>query len=367
VIKTITKAEFTHVVATITAITLGFGLPKSVLAQEFKVPDAIGCRECKIRLVAMARLGGENDPASPHDWATAVRLRDGSYLVGPTMKPGTLHQYNASGQFIRAIGGLGDGPQEFSAFFSLTEGFGDSIAVLEVFGRVKILSPDLRVARTFRVPGELRRGLLLSDHRLIANNVVRTADAPRAAVHKLSPLGEIKKSISPTAGVYRRDRPWIHWRAIAAAPAQGVWVGHYNQYRLEHWDSTGNMRQVLVRDPSWFKPWALLDSRPGSPPAPAMTSIWHDARGYLWTFTEVPDPGWKPKKLAGEGPTLTPKAIAERYDTVLEVIDPVAKRVLARSRFPTLLSISARGTAVSLVEIESGDVRLDVWKLELAR
>lgn len=131
--------------------------------------------------------------------------------------------------------------------------------------------------------------------------------------------------------------------------------------------------RTLRRDPSWFHGEsnaaigaAPRNGRPWIPPSPAVVGIEEDDEGLLWAYVRVPAPGWRDAwsrvKLdidAGRQPRLNDLRWEKLYDTRIEVIDPVAGRVLARTTVDGFLPSTHRvDTGLSFTRQTTRVVRL---------
>lgn len=89
-----------------------------------------------------------------------------------------------------------------------------------------------------------------------------------------------------------------------------VWVGHPNRFHLEEWSTAGELQRTLSGRPTWFPPVTRAPRFGVEPPARLMHDIMVDARGRLWTATQIPDRRWRQAVAdAGGG---EPDAVAYR-------------------------------------------------------
>jgi hypothetical protein len=86
--------------------------------------------------------------------AAAVRLADGTLVVGDD-HDGQLRFFDRSGQLVRKVGGLGNGPNEFRHILWMGICGGDSISVWDfVQRRMKIVSASGSIIRQYAVPSD---------------------------------------------------------------------------------------------------------------------------------------------------------------------------------------------------------------------
>jgi hypothetical protein len=101
--------------------------------------------------------------------AGVLRQRDGSILVGDAMA-NELRLYDEAGHFIRRVGGAGRGPGEYRSLSGVLPFTADSVLVIDETGtRVNVLTPELRYARSHRIPSVASgRADLLTSHSVLA-------------------------------------------------------------------------------------------------------------------------------------------------------------------------------------------------------
>jgi len=84
----------------------------------------------------------------------AVRLANGTVVVGDD-HDGQLRFFDRSGQLVRKVGGLGNGPNEFRHILWMGTCGGDSISVWDfVQRRMKVVSPSGSIIRQYAVPSD---------------------------------------------------------------------------------------------------------------------------------------------------------------------------------------------------------------------
>jgi hypothetical protein len=126
-------------------------------------------------------------------------------------------------------------------------------------------------------------------------------------------------------------------RRMSAAGSSTFWATRSNEYRVELWDADGRHRRTLVGERSWFKPrttsiWGVRDT----PPSTTMGVAEVDDDGLLWLNMSVAAENWR-DALGGEddmegNAVLIPGKLYKR--TIIEVIDPVEGKLLARRELP---------------------------------
>lgn len=188
-----------------------------------------------------------------------------------------------------------------------------------------------------------------------------TADSI-TAVLKVDSLGE---TVATFGGVNRGtsgSRLDEHFREIAVGTGDGVWTVGHTEYVVEKWTRDGSLIGRWKRMPDWFSTEEGQASGKGAG-APRILSARLDREGRLWTFAAVADEEAAGRRDAAEGDRLLAH---RRYDTVVEVLDPEAGRLIARKRFDRLLRVTGDGRYVFAVErAEAGNHQISLGALEL--
>lgn len=339
-----------------------------------KIADELSCATCSITVTTLD-VGG---PWLDEDVGIPIRVKiDSRRRIWVFSQNWPAKIYNANGKFLRSIGHRGAGPGEYSNAGWLYALGGDTIAVADRGnGRFTIVGPDLRVLRT--VPNsyfDFWAAVPIDRYRFVASGVVYAPNNMGRPLHifRIDSSGtKVERSFGSHVDLVRTgpgSAP-LNWDVSPAGNGR-FWSAERLAYRLQLWDSAGTSQLSLERQPEWFRPQA--DAFMGNatrPPKPTGAGISADGN-VLWTFTHVPDPAnWKrgwPQVAAGgesrEGPDL-----AQLYDTIVEAIDVVSRRVVARTRFPEyVLNTLPGGRVVMLHQDDDGNARLQIFTLRLRR
>jgi hypothetical protein len=354
----------------------------SIPPGDIVVADPPLCPPDVIQLEHLVTLGGDEPGAlsnPPHQVHQDSRGR--FYLLGSFGGMEVPVVYQSNGQFLTALGRIGDGPGEYRMPAALLVGPGDTVYVLDFISRrLTVLSPDYAAIRSVNFVHRPEMGgkvaVLLENGQLATNLDTRGADRERSgsALQVLDRDGRIAHEFdeapsTPEAGVggFRRMR-------TLGPSGHGFWSGTLLfRYRLELWDSTGRRLARLERRPPWFLPYDTLLSRtPENPPYSHLASVREDTMGRLWAVSFVADSQWaeglSSQPVEGEGGirfyrTEYPE---KTLDTMIEVIDPVTGRLLVSRRFdglyPHLISDSLIGRTVY---DESGIPAVEIYRVSL--
>jgi hypothetical protein len=162
------------------------------------------------------------------------------------------------------------------------------------------------------------------------------------------------------------------WRSIAPGN-DGVWAAPVTRYVLELWTFSGRKVRELERNVSWFKPHKQLGlnrDKPNAAPNPGIVDLRMDSAGRLWVIVHVADEKW----TSGLGNVRgmynrQVRGIADTdnyWDSIIEVIDPVAGTLVASQRFDQALHwISESAYASTYRQSAEGVPFVDVFRVSL--
>jgi hypothetical protein len=148
-------------------------------------------------------------------------------------------------------------------------------------------------------------------------------------------------------------------------------------YRISEWNARGDLISVLERRPAWFPgpSKAQLGSGHDKPAEPVIQGIGQDEVGRLWVSTIVATDEWI--KLWGAFPRIAGTAEVSAdwgppydrlYETRIEVIDPVARVLIASAKIPyaTVATLPNNQLVAYSVEASSGIPRILILSVRLA-
>lgn len=190
-------------------------------------------------------------------------------------------------------------------------------------------------------------------------------------LHVINQSGEVVRSFGGVPTEPISINFWTRWRPVTVTSDDHVWMGLVNRYRLESWSAAGTRQRVLERRSSWFEPWENHsgDVARDRPPS-RLLSIATDEEGLIWTLVQVADANYKPlyPNDGRERPMYDIRDEAKISDTIIEVIDPRAARVVARQRFPEALNwFFGRGLVSEVNQNDEDDAEIRVHRLRLVR
>jgi hypothetical protein len=328
------------------------------------VPDNVSCPSCQILVRTDARLGTADGPGSLLGIPGFVGVDAQSRFWVMSWDHLPLI-FDRTGRFVRELGRQGAGPQEFGDAASMFTIPGDSIVVLDPDnGRVAVVSPDLRITRTMRMPARFNGatvnqwpGTVLLRGRLTPRSRANPQGGP--PLHIASFIADqvtIRSSfgIEPGEGEYAS-------RINSSFRAGSAWIADPRRYRLQRIAGPGQTNFTLERKPAWFAQPSPSNAAGGArtPPSPVVRALEQDPDGLLWVFIHVPADTWR------EAWPRMPEGVAELnvrdfrdeklYRTIIEVIDPVAARVVVRHELNSFVAAALPNRRAALYEVGPDD------------
>jgi hypothetical protein len=281
--------------------------------------------------------------------------------------------YDERGSFLLTLGREGSGPGEFRAAHAIHVSDGDTVIVLDRRNsRLSVLSPEYQFVRSAVVPANAQVVVRLPGGDFAVNAAIRDAARIGFPLQRYSAEGEHVRSFGAVRPKVLPGDVWGDLRRIALSHAGGLWSAvQVGRYAFEHWSAEGERLAEFTREVGWFPDYGRAwDLTPGRPPYPRLRGIWEDGDGRVWIIAQVPDREWE--EGVGAVRRIEGKAIyritdpTKAYDTIVEVVDLSAGRLLASTRFDGVLTQTIIPGLVGEVR-ENADLtfRVDVWRLSL--
>lgn len=332
------------------------------------------CAECRISLTHVATFGAADGPAAIGQMGLIAHSGDGRWFVVTTASASNVLVFDSTGTVLATIGRSGEGPGEYRGIWRL---FVDDEHLHVYDGRLSretILSlDDYSVVRSVRLTGPLLNIALFADGLLAVNAAIRTPELVGQPLHILRE-GDRARSFGGQGEQYLADVPYSGMREIAPARAPGsFWAAYKNRYRVQKWDTAGNLLVTLNREADWFQPHERgVGFDPSVAPAPVLMAIQEDAQGVLWTLTAVADAEWRsaltPMPGHPDGNRYAASDMNDYLDTVIEAIDPVEGVVLASTRVDQHFFRFADAAHTANTRFDANDVPyVDVFSFRLIR
>jgi hypothetical protein len=361
------------VVVMATAVTVSFSCGGADTEQ-------VSCERCVIAIDSVATIGdASGDGMLPGRPAGVLQDGAGRYWINVLDAIPVIH--DPGDTTLRPIGRRGSGPGEFSFAAVHAPLPGDSMLVSNSL-EFRVMAPDLTVARSVRSTRQLTGASVLQwPGRVLAVSRDRsrapatpvtvvaiydmTADTV-AAVDTL--LTAQAQSADPAAYASSLRRPGL------PSADGGIWVSDYNSYRLVRYSPEGEPVDSVVRSPVGFPGGEALGiGGPDQPASPHMIGNWVDDEDRLWIVRAVPraDTGdvWAEHgdmRSVGEVRVSTRPADYELKRTIIEVLDPRTKRLLARQDFDGFIfAVLPDSHVASFVETDVGVPIITIHRLRL--
>jgi hypothetical protein len=343
-----------------------------------RIPDGVTCAACRITITPIATLGRDDGPGSFTIPPSIVRLdsRGRFWVVGGDEAAAGPAVFGPDGRFIAAVGRRGQGPGEFQLVTDAVMLPGDSALVMDYNRRGTIVGPDLVPRRYILIPAPLSHSMAVSWPGSVvgfSHHAARTRGGP--TLHSMSFAAtdgpaSLTKSFGPEWSL--NDPRTLE--AVIQYPAMsrnGLLVAWSRRYRIDHWTRDFTLDRRLERVPRWFAEESRGYGDWDNPPDPMLNAVVEDDAGRIWAFVAVAAPTWKDawpaRPPAGVRETSLAGFDYEKLQrTIIEVIDPVAGRVIARHELDKLVATALPGPlAVIYTANADGIVRLQVVRLTL--
>jgi hypothetical protein len=338
----------------------------------------VSCGNCAIagELVATLGAGAAAQQAAPRGFWKVATIGSTYWGVPWNYSNGPV-VFNARGEWTGVVGRPGAGPGEFRSVLSIQPWLGDSVLVFDAgLARATIATRSLRVARSFPLAGAVGAYALLPlpDGSLAVSANLPSPQGAGFPVHIFDQAGVKLRSlgaVSPTLRLNQSSR--LNWHL--ARRGDTLWtVTHAFRYVIEGWHlRTGARLASVVREAPFFAPYEeFTPVTRTEPPKPQISGAWVDAAGLLWVVVSVGSPTWwrglsaAPVATPGHGPAHAWEDEQEIYDSIVEVFDVAAGRLLASRRFNRYFwAYDSQGTVIARIEGAGGEALTEVWRFRL--
>jgi hypothetical protein len=229
-------------------------------------------------------------------------------------------------------------------------------------GRVVAISENPDLSSGVPLPGEFYDGAFLSDGSVFISSTFRTVERVGSPLHLLSQDGVIRLSFGDDPEGYRRGQNLD--RAVAVS-GDTLWSAHVSDYVIQAWTSSGELLFDFRRDADWFVPAAGPLRGDDPEPLSGVLDLHVRADGRLMVLLDIPDPRWREGIGRLEAPPGFVRTNWHRYvDTVLEVIDPQTRKVVARRKFDERIEQIVTDDRVASFHEETG---IHIWRVVLPK
>lgn len=320
-----------------TLLPVGLAAAPPVLAQ---APPLIEVREdisYEIVLGDSVVVGDADGPGVVNGAGNSAEIGpDGRIYVMANMDP-FIQVFSPGGRFLQIVGREGDGPGEYRTI-SGVHFVGDSVYVLDGRqSRLTVLDAQYEVVRTARLavsPGTT--SALWPKGSIAINAGVADPDLLGTPIHVVdATTGNRRFALDGGSVRYRGDRFLNYIRILEASSDGSLWSARLNVYQIDRFGPDGERRTRLTHSSDHFPGGPGGVTTPETGPVPYIADIEEADSGRLWVVQNVPDAEWQDGIVLGEGPHGSRIVDYHAYmDTVIDVIDVVSGKLVARTIFP---------------------------------
>ncbi len=348
------------------------------------------CADCSIELMPLVSLGSSADSVLLTRTPVLVRDSRGRTIAAvPDHGFQPVVVYRPDGTVERTLGRQGGGPGEHTRVEAIAVTEGDSIVLAHSYRRFSVFAPDGRYIRGGPLPTPPHTIMHLPDGGFIINGTLRSGPASALPLHALADDGTLLRSFG-TENIFGggTSQRILAPRLVGA----GFWLSERGQYRLEQVDTTGQTTRVItVATPWWFvfstpaeveayfdtvrPPDDMPRSADRRPPRLArrppfsVVSVVPDSAGLLWVAHHTHVGDWDTLDAEYDRGTsevrLADDMKGRMFRTVLDVIDPEQRTLLARRIIPGYGWIANDGAFIHMQYREDGIVAMTISALRL--
>lgn len=347
--------------------SLGGATPLRSQASQDRLVTTLEPSQCDCR-IELTKLISLSDSLHPGLFAySPLVMRDSRGFWYATSNTDGLKQvgvFGPDGRLKKVLGGLGEGPGEFTHINHIVVAFGDTLYVYDHMQlRRTVFDPDHEYVRTDPIPAFIWQIVPLPSALTIINSSIATRERVGWPLHIIDSDGDILQSFGAEPPVSRPGGSLLEHRGIAIDINGMLWVAPRNAYELSTYSAVGArfdpVNRLYRRQVEWFQPWT--ERSPDGRPRPSIKQIAFGLEDptLLWVLIDVADAQWAPLQR----PQRSSQELRDaRYDSVLEVIDVKSGSVLASRRFgPALSRLTFQGLIPALRIDDSHRVWMDVF------
>jgi len=309
---------------------------------------AEACADCTLDTRVVARIGtAEGDGALPRSPDGMARDGMGRYWL--VYHRQTAMVFDADGAFLQTVGLTGAGPGEFQVPDHALR-VADSIAIFDAGSGMHVYGPDLAWVRTAAMSrAQVQDATVMAWPTTVAvtHSPLQVRYGPRALLLDLSGERAVVRDtliLGEPFGPMTSDMESRSY-LVAAAGDGSVWTTGAGTYRLVRRAADGTVLQGLRPESSWLPDGSSgLGGGPGNAPNARIADLWTDDRDRVWVLGHVAREDWReaweghalPEGGRGAVAAVPPSAVPPqhaRYQTIVDVWDPAAGRLLVSRRY----------------------------------
>lgn len=320
--------------------------------------ESVGVGHRGIVLEPMWSVGegaGEEQIVCSTDTMLAAPRAEDRFYVGPTCVPGQVAVLDGNGTLTGIVGSAGEGPGELQPVATIFVDAEDRLHVFQFPRRHTVFDPQLReIMRSDALPLAIWAAFPAGGAS-VRNLRLRSEDADDQPLHRVDDeVNEVRLSFGAPEEDIDPEDGRARFRSVTSSDGLNVWSARHSEYVLEKWNAAGERTAVLRREPEWW----VRDS------GARQTNLWDIELqdGFLWTLAIVPT-------FAEDTPPadiVTDPAMAEYFDTMIEVIDPETNELVAQLRRDEVMTRWVGTLVYSHRNVAGGGVAMDVWRVSLS-
>jgi hypothetical protein len=337
---------------------------ENTMSQTIRIDSRPACAQCKLEWKHVATLDGNSVSGWP---AWVSRGLDGRiYVIDQVERLPFV--FSQTGRFERKLGRQGAGPGEYRSARAVLVGTNGRIHILDPsLGRHTVLSKDGDMAATKPLPGgtpSLASAAVLADDRIVTNQLFRDPASAGFLLQEVDPSGK-RLRLFEEVERYDMGETWPYQRLLFARQNGEIWSAHPYNYVIDLYSRDRKKIMAITRIADWVgTPDRMSGPSAGDalePPWMEMRALWDDRDGLLWTGTLVPSRSWQPTKDSNRA-----LPINERYETVIEVLDPKAGALVTSLRVRQMVVYGlGNGYVATYLEGADGTPSIEVWMVQL--
>ena len=283
--------------------------------------------------------------------------------------------FDRGGRFLRAIGRKGSGPNEYRGPSDVLSLPGDSVLVLDPENaRATVISPQFQYVRSISFPSTFGRGAVLRwpDSVLVSGRASGGAERnPLQLVSFKESIARTVESFGARVAAQRVGYSSDAQQHVSVSARVGTIAVDRYAYDITVWTRVARASRYMQRRPAWFPGPSRGGLGPAKAPLPGISGTWIDGSGMLWVTTQVAAPGWASawNDTPRFGEIKVSSIAMERlYNSVLELLDPVGARVVARLELNGwIIAVLPGGRLVKYSVDVTGEPRVSIIDAKLSR
>ncbi|MEP6832598.1 MAG: M56 family metallopeptidase [Gemmatimonas sp.] len=215
--------------------------------------SALPCTRCEIRSSLVATLSDPSPTLRLQKFSQAKRGANGQFYVSRVGRKSQIAIYDASGKFLRAVSGQGNGNGELRAQMRLHElGVADTLLVLDEEQNLLLYAPNGDYVRRVKLPVEGWALIMLRDGRFVAQANIEGNQRSGLSFHLLTANGKLVRSFGPLLASDGSFNQAAVSRRLSLGNNGEIISNYPDRYRIEQWDTAGHLIRVTEPKTDWF-------------------------------------------------------------------------------------------------------------------